>query len=159
MIINKYLKTESNIVLVGKKAKVGGTSLLHTLYRTAMQDSAFAIGVYFESSSNRLHDILRLEGKLEMCSMAVPHDREVLVLVDEVGWLDESERKLLLGLVDKWSGGGNIKFICTGSEKALEAVFENQADTKYFNLVKYDRDGFVLVDTLGDTVTIESCII
>lgn len=158
MITKKYFNTESNIILVGKTAKAGGTSLLEAMYLIASVNLTPVVEVYFENSSSILNAIDYLERKLDTWSKAVSTSEEILVLLDEVGILTDEQRTLLLVLIKKWAEVGNIKFICVGSESALGSMFENILEAKYFNLSKYDSSGFLLTNTFGATVTIGSCI-
>lgn len=154
MVINKYLKTESRVVLIGKGAKSGGTSLLAKLDELIKKEKALSITLNFEESPMENTTIAYLSGLIEGVSMAVKDVIEVVVFLDEVTCLSDELSAMLVDSVQSWLENTDVSIVCTGHESTIIDMFESVTGNEYLNLVSCSGDYYKLVHETGKVISI-----
>lgn len=158
MVLNKYLKTDSQVVVIGKKVDVVGTPVLLAIEELLKKEPALTWKFSFEVSSMTNATIGFIGGTISGASKAIKDDTEIVIMLNEVTLLSSKLQVVLLNSIRLWVEDPNVSIICTGEESAILDMFKSLEDTKHFSLEKYSGGDFVLLDESGDTVTIESCI-
>lgn len=123
-------KQASNIVLIGKAPRVGGTTFLQQCRSILESVDKAVLSLSFECSSYEAFEVM-----FKMVTHSKDNSTGLTVLLDEITTLGEQDMESLASLMEEYQYK-DVKFICVGTNRILGGVCAEIEDSECYLLLR-----------------------